>query len=72
MVSYARARAEGIGLQMKEGLMTRFERILLLILGLVLTAFFGDTPLLAVLTILAIFANVTAIQRIWLVYRATR
>ncbi len=72
MVSYARARAEGIGLQMKEGMMTRFERIALLIIGLVLTAFFGDTPLLVVLAILAVFTNLTAVQRMWLVYRATR
>jgi CDP-diacylglycerol--glycerol-3-phosphate 3-phosphatidyltransferase len=72
MVSYARARAEGIGVEMKEGLMTRFERIALLIIGLLLTAFFGDTPILIVLGILAVFTNITAVQRMWLVYRATR
>lgn len=72
MVSYARARAEGIGMEMKEGLMTRFERIALLIIGLILTAFFGDTPILIVLGLLAVFTNFTAIQRMWLVYRATR
>jgi len=72
MVSYARARAEGIGVEMREGLMTRFERIALLVIGLLLTAFFGDAPILIVLGILAIFTNVTAVQRMWLVYRATR
>ncbi len=72
MVSYARARAEGIGVQMKEGLMTRFERIALLVIGLLLTAAFGDPPILIVLGILAVFTNVTAAQRMWLVYRATR
>ena len=72
MVSYARARAEGIGVQMKEGLMTRFERIALLVIGLVLTAAFGDPPILIVLGILAVFTNVTAVQRMWLVYRATK
>ncbi len=72
MVSYARARAEGIGVECKEGLMTRFERIALLVIGLLLTAVFGDTPILIVLGILAILTNVTAVQRIWLVYRATR
>jgi CDP-diacylglycerol--glycerol-3-phosphate 3-phosphatidyltransferase len=71
MVSYTRARAEGIGVECKEGMLTRFERIALLVLGLILTAFFGDIPLLAVLWILAIFTNVTAIQRMWLVYQAT-
>jgi CDP-diacylglycerol--glycerol-3-phosphate 3-phosphatidyltransferase len=72
MVSYARARAEGIGVECKEGLMTRFERIALLVLGLILTAFFGDAPILIVLVILAVLTNITAVQRIWLVYRATR
>jgi CDP-diacylglycerol--glycerol-3-phosphate 3-phosphatidyltransferase len=72
MVSYARARAEGIGVQCKDGLLTRFERIALIVIGLLITAFFGDAPLLIVLGFLAIFTNVTAVQRIWLVYRATR
>jgi CDP-diacylglycerol--glycerol-3-phosphate 3-phosphatidyltransferase len=72
MVSYTRARAEGIGVQCKEGFLTRFERIALLVIGLIITAFFGDAPLLIVLGLLAVFANVTAVQRMWLVYRATR
>lgn len=72
MVSYARARAEGIGVEMKEGWMTRFERIALLVIGLLLTTVFGDTPILIVLGILAVFTNLTAVQRMWLVYRATR
>lgn len=72
MVSYARARAEGIGVQCKEGMMTRFERIALLVIGLLLTAVFGDTPILLVLAILAVFTNLTAVQRMWLVYRATK
>ena len=72
MVSYARARAEGIGVECKEGMMTRFERIALLIIGLILTAFFGDLPIFVVLAILAVFTNITAIQRMWLVYRTTK
>lgn len=72
MVSYARARAEGLGIECKEGLLTRFERIALLIAGLILTAVFGDAPLLIVLVFLAIFTNFTAVQRMWLVYRATK
>lgn len=72
MVSYARARAEGIGVECKGGMMTRFERIALLVIGLLLTAFFGDTPILLVLAILAVFTNLTAVQRMWLVYRATK
>lgn len=72
MVSYARARAEGIGVEMKEGMLTRFERIALLVIGLILTAFFGDAPILIVLGFLAVFTNLTAVQRMWLVYRATQ
>jgi hypothetical protein len=53
-------------------MMTRFERIALLVLGLLLTAVFGDTPILLVLAILAVFTNLTAVQRMWLVYRATK
>jgi CDP-diacylglycerol--glycerol-3-phosphate 3-phosphatidyltransferase len=72
MVSYTRARAEGIGVEMKEGLMTRFERITLLVIGLLLTAAFGSAPILIVLGILAILTNATAVQRMWLVYRASK
>jgi len=72
MVSYARARAEGIGIEMKEGMLTRFERIALLIIGLVLTAFLGDAPLVIALAFLAVFTNLTAVQRMWLVYQASR
>lgn len=72
MVSYARARAEGIGVECKEGILTRFERIALLVIGLVATAFFGDAPILIALGILAVLANVTAVQRMWLVYQATQ
>ncbi len=72
MVSYARARAEGIGVQCKEGMMTRFERIALIVIGLLATALWGDAPLVFVLGVLALFTNLTAAQRMWLVYRATR
>jgi CDP-diacylglycerol--glycerol-3-phosphate 3-phosphatidyltransferase len=65
MVSYARARAEGIGVPLKEGLLTRFERVLLLIIGLIFN------QLTLVLWILAIFTNFTAVQRMWLVWRIT-
>jgi CDP-diacylglycerol--glycerol-3-phosphate 3-phosphatidyltransferase len=66
MVSYARARAEGLGLQCKVGALTRFERLAILsiclILGLVRPA----------LWVIAIFANLTAVQRIVHVRRTTR
>jgi CDP-diacylglycerol--glycerol-3-phosphate 3-phosphatidyltransferase len=65
MVSYARARAEGIGVSLKEGFFTRFERVFLLVIGLLFN------KLTVVLWILAIFTNLTAIQRMYLVWRIT-
>ncbi len=65
MVSYTRARAEAIRVECKIGLLQRPERIILLAFGL-LTGW-----MLPVLWILAIFTNVTAFQRIWVVYRST-
>ena len=70
MVSYARARAEGIGIPLKDGLFTRFERVFLLVVGLLFSQLFA--PLLTVvLWLLAIFSNLTAIQRMYLVWRIT-
>ena len=65
MVSYTRARAEAVGIECKEGFFQRTERIIVLILGLV------TGWMLPVLWILAIFTNVTAVQRIYDVYRKT-
>lgn len=58
ITSYARARAEGLGFDGKVGLLERPGRVLLLIVGL-LTGW-----LTAVLWILAVLANFTALQRI--------
>ncbi|MPZ22896.1 MAG: CDP-alcohol phosphatidyltransferase family protein [Dehalococcoidia bacterium] len=63
MVSYVRARAEAAGVLIKEGLFTRFERVVLLGAGLVVG------QVLAVLWILAILANLTALQRLLAVRR---
>ncbi|MCB0195816.1 MAG: CDP-alcohol phosphatidyltransferase family protein [Anaerolineae bacterium] len=65
MVSYARARAEGIGVPLKDGLFTRFERVFLLVVGLIFN------QLTLILWLLAIFSNFTAIQRMYLVWRIT-
>ena len=66
LVSYTRARAEGAGLQCKEGLFTRFERLALLIAGLLFDL------IVPALWIIAILAGLTAIQRIWVTYQADR
>jgi len=63
LVSYTRARAEGLGIACKEGLLTRVERVAVLILFLFINRL--DIGL----WILAILANVTALQRIYVVWR---
>jgi CDP-diacylglycerol--glycerol-3-phosphate 3-phosphatidyltransferase len=69
MVSYTRARAEGLGIPLREGLFTRLERMVALIAGLLLSPW---VPLWFVLGLLAVLSNFTALQRIWLVWWATR
>ncbi len=66
LVSYARARAEGINIELKEGILTRVERYLVLMLGLLF-----QIPKVA-LWIIAILANLTAIQRVWIVWKKTK
>jgi len=61
LVSYVRARAEGLGFEAKVGLLTRAERYLVLAPALVFN------QLMLGLGILAIFANFTALQRVWYV-----
>ncbi len=61
MVSYARARAEGLGISCKIGLFSRMERFIVLIL----TLFTGQ--LFLGLAFLAVMANVTALQRLFYV-----
>jgi len=63
LVSYTRARAEGVGIACKEGLFTRFERVILLAAGLILRL---ARPVLWLLAILTLF---TALQRIAYVWR---
>lgn len=65
MVSYTRARAEGLGLECKVGFFTRLERLGVLVLGLLLE------QMLLALVVLAIFSNLTALQRMWHVWRVT-
>lgn len=65
LVSYVRARAEGIGVPCQAGLLTRVERSILLIAALIL----GLT--VPALWILAIGTWLTTIHRIVAVYRAT-
>ena len=62
LVSYVKARAEGLGYEAKVGLLTRAERYLVLAPALVFPQL-----LLPGLGILAVFANFTVLQRVWYV-----
>ena len=64
LVSYTRARAEGLGVNCEVGLLPRPQRIVLLAAGLI-TGY-----VLIALAVLAVFTNVTTIQRILHVRRA--
>ena len=60
MVSYVRARAEGLGFECKDGIMQRPERLVLLGIG----GLIDVHVLMAALWIIAVMANFTAVQRI--------
>ncbi len=66
MTSYARARAEGLGVDCKVGLLERPERLALLILGLLLAplSLAGVGLLVWVIALLALLTYVTTLQRI--------
>jgi CDP-diacylglycerol--glycerol-3-phosphate 3-phosphatidyltransferase len=58
LVSYVRARAEGLGWQCQVGLFTRAERVIVLAGGLLINQIF------VALCILAVFVFVTVVQRL--------
>ena len=68
--SYARARAEGLGLKDEVGFFTRTERIILLAIGL-LIGHWHSYAMVVVLWIIAVLSNLTALQRIYHVWRQT-
>ncbi len=61
LVSYIRARAEGLGVDVRKGILTRIERLLILVISLLFRQ-----PLMGVL-IIALLGNFTALQRLWFV-----
>lgn len=65
MISYTRARAEGLGVNCKAGFMSRPLRVVVLILGLILN------QVLIALAVLAVTTAITVIQRIVHVRRMT-
>ena len=63
LVSYTRARAEGVGAQCSRGLFTRLERLGVVMVGLVLR------QMTIALWVIAILSTFTALQRIYLTWR---
>lgn len=73
LVSYARARAEGLGVECKVGLVQRAERLIALgVPSLVVGAGPGGVILQWIVGLLAVFSTVTVVQRFVHVYRVTR
>ena len=71
MVSYVRARAEGLGIECKVGFMQRPERVVLTSLGALFCGVFKDITafdpmliLIVPLAFVAVFANITAFARV--------
>lgn len=66
LVSYTRARAEGLGIDTKVGFGTRVERFIIMVLALVI-----GYPIWG-LAIIAVIAGITVVQRIYDVWRQLR
>ncbi len=66
MVSYTRARAEGLGIDCKVGWMQRPERVTLLIIGSLVAPIpiIGPSLIKITILLLAVLSNLTAIQRV--------
>lgn len=73
LVSYVRARAEIIGLRMREGIFTRMERVALIGGGLIVADILDEGDVLTgALWVLAVLANVTALQRLAIVWSKSK
>ncbi len=70
LVSYVRARAEGTGLKCEVGLLTRAERVMVLVLGLLLSQI--NYALIIALVIITILSLITVKQRLVYVWRQAR
>ena len=67
LVSYIRARMEGLGVECKAGFFTRPERVILLALGLMLSQF--NYAMLTTLAVLTFFSWFTVIERMVYAWR---
>ncbi len=80
MISYTTAKAEAMQLTLPRGIMKRSERFGYLLVGLLLSALLNvfwqakfpaslPYPLLVSVSIIALFANLSAVSRFWFIYQ---
>ena len=73
IVSYTRARAESIGIDCRVGIAERHARITALIVGSIAGWLFSaGWYMQVVLWLIAVFSNITALQRIYFVWRTLK
>lgn len=78
MVSYVRARAEGLHIECKVGLMQRPERVVVTALGAICAPLFhsatfdGVIIVTSAMSLIAVLANLTAFWRIWHCYKVMK
>ncbi len=74
MVSYTRARAEGLGIACNLGIMQRAERLVLMAVAGILGYFFHayDASMIGVLILIALVSNFTAWQRTFYVLKVEK
>jgi CDP-diacylglycerol--glycerol-3-phosphate 3-phosphatidyltransferase len=68
MVSYARARAEGLGIECKVGFFERAERLLAIVIGML----FGGVVLKVAIWIIMAGSHITALQRLIYIHKLTK
>ncbi|MBC8428817.1 MAG: CDP-alcohol phosphatidyltransferase family protein [FCB group bacterium] len=68
MVSYIRARAEGMGIECSVGIFTRVERLFVYITGIVASLFLGDVAIVVMILIMNAGTWITTIHRFHVVY----
>lgn len=73
MVSYVRARAEGLDIECKVGLMQRPERVVVTAAGAIFCGVYANTWVLVVpMIVIAVLANITAFWRVIHCYKALK